>query len=127
MIPSSEIVADFSAAIQLLGYDTYYPGVSFKKPSSEWIEIIHNPNKPLQPAIGYDAYQLSLGMFTVFVCSKNSGNGIIKINETAEAIIAAFPKGTVIGGVKVSKNPYALSVQFEQGENRIPVTIAYSE
>lgn len=125
---NADIQAAIYERIATLNKPTAYPGVNFTPPANgEWLEVIFQPNKPVQQGLSNDSYAAKRGLFTVMVCGR-PGNGVFALETLTQQVVEAFPKGFIIGGmIRVSRTPYALSMQPEGGAMRIPVTIEYTE
>lgn len=74
-----------------------FPGVGFNPPSTGyWLELNWIPNQTVNYGLAADAPVLLQGMAQVNVCWR-PGPGILGGMALAGQVIAAFPKGTVIG------------------------------
>ena len=110
-----------------LGYSVAYPGYNFTPPDSGvWLEVMFMPNRGITYDVANTEDITPQGLFQVTVYDR-PGNGIDALDAAAEAVKAAFPKGTVIAGnVRVNEPPYFLSLDTEGAMMMKVVTVPYS-
>ena len=107
------------------GVPIAWPGVNFTPPDSGlWLQASHFPNESENIAWGNDSKNRVLGFCQVSAYTR-PGSGIIALSGLAEDIIAHFPKGLELAGVRVRKRPHQSPPITEDSEIFIPVTIHY--
>lgn len=90
-----------------------------------WLQPHLFPIEPSDIAWDNDACVDTRGFLQVLVYFK-PGQGVIEPTAAASAIIAAFPKGTALGPVRVLKQPWqSAMVTQDSSKLYIPVTIPY--
>lgn len=115
-----QFAAQFSPAMQV-----GYPGVGFDPPSEgDWLEVKWFPNETQNYGLENDAPSLKQGFGQISICTR-PGDGIVPSLTLAEQVIAYFPKGTVLDGVRVYRKPWASSVLEEPDKVSIPITIMW--
>jgi len=129
MTTTSIITAFFE---RLAAFDTspevpvMWPGVNHEPPSSGyWFEASAFPNEPTNLAWNDDGEIMARGFCQVLI-GYRPGDGEIGASELADDLIAHFPKGLELGGVRVTKKPWRAPAVVEDGARLfIPVTIPY--
>lgn len=102
-----------------------WPGVNFTPPDSGmWLEVRWFPNSPNNLHWENDAKQQYIGFLQVSVFAR-PGTGLVSPVSEAEGVQAHFPKGLVVGPVKVRKKPGVASSIDEGDRIQIPVSISY--
>ena len=103
-----------------------YPGVVRDPPNSGmWLELKFFPNEPKDIAWDNDGCVDTRGFFRVPVYLR-PGQGQLDPSELADALIAFFPKGLVLGPVRVRKRPWQSPLITQDASKLyIPVTIPY--
>jgi hypothetical protein len=100
-------------------------GITFDPPDSgQWLEIGAFPNGTQNYGLADDAPALHQGFFRVGCCTR-IGLGAVKVLNLAGAVAAAFPKGTVLGPMKVQQPPSLGGVITQPDRLIVPVTIRY--
>lgn len=102
-----------------------FPGVGFT-PASEgaWLEVRWFPNETQNYGLADDAPSLSQGFGQVSVCYR-PGDGIVDGLALADAVIAAFPKGTILEDVRVYRKPWVSTVIEQPQLVMHPITIPW--
>lgn len=109
------------------GYTIAHPGIKFTPPSTGyWLEPQLFPNEPANYGWDDDARLTEIGFFQVLVMYR-PGEGQVNATEIADAIIAYFPKGQILGPVRVYKRPHQSPPVVLSDKAYIPVTIPYRE
>lgn len=127
---STEILVACAQHLSTFDYspmpEIIYPGRQAKPPDTgTWLEASFFPNEPENLAWDENAYDDVRGFFQVLVGYRQNVGQVVP-SEVADAVIAHFAKGTVLGPVKVSKRPYQMPSVVEDGSRLyIPVTIRY--
>ena len=103
-----------------------YPGVGFEPPTSGvWLELQWVPNDTVNYGMANDAPVLRQGMAQVGVCYR-PGAGVVSGLTVANAVIAAFPKGTRIANeVRVYRKPWIAAIIQDPERVMHPVTIPW--
>lgn len=103
-----------------------FPGIGAKPPASGfWLELRWIPNEPANYGTANDAPTLLQGLAQVNVCYR-PGQGIVDGLELAGAVIAAFPKGTVIAErVRITRRPWVAGAIEDPERVMHPVTIPW--
>lgn len=104
------------------------PGVQTTPPADGFsLEPLHFPNEPVDRGWEDDSCPEQRGYFRIFVCFRpRPKTGLINPSALADALIAHFPKGTVLGSVRVKKTPWQTSAITEDAsKSYIPITIEY--
>lgn len=120
-----EFCTKVSALAAGLSLQASFPGVGFDTPAAgAWLEVRWLPNETQNYGLSDDAPSLVQGLGQITVCYR-PGDGIVSGIALVDAVIAAFPKGTVIEDVRVYRKPWASSVIVEPDYVMHPVTIAW--
>jgi hypothetical protein len=107
------------------GIPIAWPGVNFTPPDSGfWLQPRHFPNETVNIAWGNDSKNEYLGFLQVGVYGR-PGQGIVGMSDLAEDVIAHFPKGLELAGVRVRKRPHQSPPVDDDDKMFIPVTIHY--
>lgn len=105
-----------------------WPGIQTDPPDEGfWLEPKLFPNENMDPAWDDDACARVRGFFQIKVYYRvRPDAGVIQPMQLADALIAHYPKGTVLGPVRVRKKPYQ-SPYIDEDASRsfIPVTVPY--
>lgn len=110
-----------------LGFPIIYPGETEDPPATGvWLVVSFMPNRGINYDVGNDSEVTPQGLFQVQVFDRPSAY-MDPIDSAAEAVVAAFPKGTKISGnVRVQEPPYFLSLDPQDDQMSKVVTIPYS-
>lgn len=102
-----------------------YPGIEFTPPATgDWIEVQAFPNETLTIGMQNTGLRELRGFFQVSACTR-PGAGVMGIQAIADAVIAAFTKGTTFGGARVERQPWCSSLLTMEDRIVIPVTVRY--
>jgi len=102
-----------------------WPGVNFDPPNAGiWLEMTHFPNQSINLSWDSDSANEFFGFIQILVLDR-PGKGIVNITAQAELIIDHFPKGLLMGGVRVQKRPYIAPAVKDGNRLFIPITIPY--
>ena len=102
-----------------------WPNVHFTPPQTGlWAEVRWFPNETVNYGIGNDGPAQLRGFFQVTCCDR-AGRGSFDAAELADAVIAAFAKGSEFGPVRVERKPWASSALDADDRTVVPVTIRY--
>ena len=103
-----------------------YPGVGEDPPDTGmWLVLKFFPNEPKDIAWDNDGCVDTRGFFRVLVFLR-PGQGQLDPSELADALIAFFPKGLVLGSVRVRKRPWqSPMIVPDASKSYISVTIPY--
>lgn len=100
-----------------------YPDVAFTPPpSGKYLDVALFYNRPLWE--GLAAGKIDQGLLQITVVWPRH-QGVIKPLAVADAVMAHFPKGLELGGVRITAEPYAASPLIEDSQVRVPVTIGW--
>lgn len=110
-----------------LGYPIIYPGETKSPPASGvWLVVSFLPNRGINYDVDNGSEVTPQGLFQVQVFDRPSAY-MDPLDDAAEAVVAAFPKGTKISGnVRVQEPPYFLSLDPQDDRMSKVVTIPYS-
>ena len=103
-----------------------WPGIQETPPEEGmWLEANFFPGDPVDIAWDNDACVDTRGWFQITVYFR-PGQGQIEPSELADALIAHFPKGTVLGAVRVRQRPYQKALITEDASKLfIDVIVPY--
>lgn len=105
-------------------YATSYPNQSFTPPADAPYLIAEVfPNRPKWEGLG-TGDRLDQGLLQITVVSPKR-TGIVPVAQIADEVVAHFPKGLRLSGVKVSGEPWAAQPIIEASEVRLPVTVPW--
>lgn len=100
-----------------------HQGVTFQPPESgNWLEVIANWNGSSEYGIQNPAVER--GFFRVLVCGRH-GKGLVPVQEVAEQIVSAFPKGSAFGAAVTDERPSISGPIVDKDRLTIPVTIRW--
>jgi len=105
-----------------------WPGLQSNPPESGmWLQSNFFPNEPIDRVWGYETCVEARGFFQVSVHFRvNPGTGQLAPSLLADAIIDHFPKGLVLGPVRVRKRAWqSPAIVQDASRSFIPVTIPY--
>lgn len=110
-----------------LGYPIIYPGETKEPPASGvWLVVQFMPNRGINFDVGNSEDVTPQGLFQVTVYDRPSAY-MDNLDNAAEAVVAAFSKGTrIAGNVRVQEHPYFLSLDPQSDRMSKVVTIPYS-
>lgn len=101
-----------------------YPDVAFTPPADgKYLAVQFLANAPAWEGLSEGRRDQGLLQVTV-VWPK--GLGVIRALDAAQDVIAHFPKGLVLSGVKITGQPYAGSPLLDDADTRVPVTIPWA-
>ena len=107
------------------GIPIAWPGINFTPPDSGyWLEAKHFPGDPENISWEAGSKNAYRGFCQVSVYTR-PGSGEIGLSGLAEDVIAHFPKGLQLAGVRVRKRPHQSPSITNDGKTFIPVTIYY--
>lgn len=102
-----------------------YPGVNAVPPDDgTWLEASYFPNETVNYGTPDNGPFLYQGILQVSVCER-PGSGIVDGLSIADAVVAAFKKGTVIGPASIQREPWVSNVLIEDDRLMFPVSIPY--
>ena len=102
-----------------------YPGISFTPPASGmWLELRPFWNDGENYGLADDGPTSEQGFFRLMACSR-VGAGINDVQDLAEDIVAAFPKGTMLAKARVERMPTMSGPIQDDDRTTIPVTIRW--
>lgn len=102
-----------------------WPNVHFTPPDAGmWLEVRWFPNETFNYGIGNDGPSQLRGFFQVTCCDR-AGGGAFAVTALSDEVIAGFAKGTVLGPVRVERQPWASSALDADDRTVVPVTIRY--
>lgn len=102
-----------------------WPGIEFDSPSEgTWLEARLFPNEPRDLAWGDDSCHDMFGFFQINVYYR-PGVGQVSPSQIADDLIAFFPKGLVLGPVRVRKRAWQSPAVTDEDKLFIPVTIPW--
>ena len=103
-----------------------WPGIQETPPQTGmWLQPSLFPNEPGDIAWDDDACVDTRGFFQILIYFR-PGQGQIDPSELADALIAHYPKGSVLGPVRVRKRPWqSPAVTQDASKLFIPVTVPY--
>lgn len=102
-----------------------WPGIEFNPPSTgRWLEARLFPNEPRDLAWDDNSCHDMFGFFQVNVYYR-PGTGQVTPSQLADDIIAYFPKGLVLGPVRVEKRGWQSPAVTDEDKLFIPVTIRW--
>lgn len=110
------------------GVPVAWPGIPFNPPDGEtsrWLEASIFPSESANIAWQNSSPSQFRGFVQVLVGFRPNRFGIRGPWQTAEAIVALYPKGTALGPAKVSSRPSLGPLVADGGKSYIPVTIPY--
>lgn len=114
------ILATFATA---QGIPVAWPGVVFEPPATgSWLEMAWFPNETVNLTFGDGSQYRGFGQVSC-CCRPGGGDGIAL--ALADAVIAAFPKGTQLGIARVERKPWASSELSAPDRIAVPVTVRY--
>lgn len=120
----AELVGTFAAGLSP-PMAVSYPGISFTPPAEGmWLEVRWFPNETQNYGIPNAGPFLMQGFGQVSACYR-IGSGIVGGLSVAGAIVSALGKGTVLGRVKVERQPWISAVITEDDRLMHPITIPY--
>ena len=105
-----------------------WPGMNTDPPSDGmWLVPSLFPNETIDPFWDPDVCVRYMGFFQVLVHFRPRPRlGLVKPMTLAEAVIDYYPKGLVMGPVRVKKKPWASPVVIQDSSvSYIPVTVPY--
>lgn len=107
------------------GLTISYPGIHFAPPDSgAWLELIPFWNDGIDYGVATDGPTVEQGFFRLMVCRRLS-QGLAPVQQLAEAVIAAFPKGSTFGPASTDGMP-SMGGPFQHDDRVvIPVTIRW--
>lgn len=128
MPTNAEIQSAFFHLLSVSGFShpISWPGIDFTTPTTGyWIESSFFPNVGDQPGLAYDSAELKQGLFQVDVYTR-PGSGEIALQEQAQIVADAFPRGTfLIDRVRIIRAYLSASIKMDD-RIFIPVTIEYT-
>lgn len=119
---------DFFTVIESLnlGYPIAYTAIDFTPPqNSLWLEVKVFRNSGQDLGIAHNSSKIEEGLFQITVCDRPN-KGIINMTTVANGIVAALPRGTVIGDVYIKKQPYLMQIIDMEDRVMLPITMQYS-
>lgn len=118
-----EIVETFAA---IGSVPVSYPGVTFPLPQAgTWYELKYFPNNNRNVGLADDDSTQHIGLIQVAVC-RRIGAGVVGMLATADTIAnTVFPKGAIVGPVRVYEKPTVSSIQEMPDRVVVVVTIRY--
>lgn len=107
------------------GLTISYPGIHFTPPDTgSWLELIPFWNDGIDYGVATSGPTVEQGFFRLMVCCR-SGAGLTAPQQLAEAVIAAFPKGSTFGPASTDGMP-SMGGPFQHDDRVvIPVTIRW--
>lgn len=119
----SAISSNARAIGQARSVPVAYPGVDFTPPDSGlWMELLVFWNGSQDYAVGRVA--VGRGFFRLMVCTR-PGAGLVPVTQLSEAIIAYFPKGTLLGPARTDSTPSTGGPIITSDKLIIPVTVQF--
>lgn len=105
-----------------------YPEIGFDPPEDEvgnplpYLDVSDFPNRPLWE--GLSDGRVDQGWLQITVVWPK-GRGLVAPKAAADEVIAHFPKGLQLSGVKISAQPWQASPITDASECRVPVSIPW--
>lgn len=131
MLKDSEIADAFYEALEAAtDVPVFFPGTGSREgaavpESGPWLEAAVMPREPRAEPWDNDGLRLHGGMCRVLVGIKTGAGSLAAVRE-AEKIAAALPKGTRLGPVGVSRQPWIGGPVVDGDRVFVPLTIPYS-
>ncbi len=102
-----------------------WPGTDYTPASDYWLEPIVLNGDGRDGGVGNNDSYIAQGTLRVVLVTRLK-NGILKLRNAADTVIATFPKGTMLGDLTINKHPVVSSYIEESDRIMLPVNITYS-